>query len=128
MTFEVEIVLRERDYAVTERVVIPALPGEPDRAPADWTDPDVAQVLKEILLAIDRVKNPSSERRHVALRGFSWIVNPYKEGGVVIALEMTLGAVVAGPFEIAEAHLSGMISRVMAGGGTPQLPASGTVH
>ena len=48
-----------------------------------------------------------------ALRGFSWIVNPY-EGGVLIALEMTLGAAVAGPFAIDKAKLEAMIERVMA--------------
>ena len=51
--------------------------------------------------------------RPVALRGFSWIVNPFDEGGVVIALEMSLGAIVAGPFDIAERDLSAMIQKVM---------------
>jgi len=43
------------------------------------------------------------------LRGFSWIVNPFESGGVVIAIEMTLGAVVAGPFDVPESVLTGMI-------------------
>jgi hypothetical protein len=60
-----------------------------------------------------------------ALRGFSWIVNPY-EGGMLIALEMTLGAAVVGPFAIEKAKLEAMIERVMAAPASA-LP-SGTVH
>jgi hypothetical protein len=48
----------------------------------------------------------------VSLRGFSWIVSPF-DGGVVIALELTLGAIVAGPFDISEGELSAAITRVM---------------
>ena len=55
----------------------------------------------------------SRSGRPVGLRGFSWIVDPFEPGGVVIALEMTLGAVVAGPFDVSESVLSGMIQRVM---------------
>ena len=51
-------------------------------------------------------------------------MNPFESGGVVIALEMTLGAVVAGPFDVAESVLSGMIQRVM---DAERSPAS-TVH
>jgi len=40
-------------------------------------------------------------------------VNPFESGGVVIALEMTLGAVVAGPFDVPESVLSGLIQRVL---------------
>jgi hypothetical protein len=43
---------------------------------------------------------------------------------VVIALELTLGAVVAGPFAVAESHLSAQIARVVAA----QRPAAPTVH
>ena len=60
MTFDVEIVLRDRDYAVTHQL---AIPGAGRRAPADWTDEDVEQLLKAILLAIDRAKHPDSEQR-----------------------------------------------------------------
>ena len=49
----------------------------------------------------------------MALRGFSWIVSPFETGGVVIALELTLGAAVAGPFDIPESELSATIARVM---------------
>lgn len=107
MTFDVEIVLRERNEAVTERVV------HSGNDAANWTESDVAAVLKGILLAIDRVKNPQQEERFVALRGFSWIVEPM-EGGVVIAIELPMGAAVAGPFDIAQALLDGMVSRVLA--------------
>ncbi|HET9266430.1 MAG TPA: hypothetical protein VFO14_25505 [Vicinamibacterales bacterium] len=106
MTFDIEIVLRERDYAVTETV-------PHGNAPSEWTDQDVEAVLKEILLAIDRVRNPGTRDRFVALRGFSWIVEP-SEGGVVIALEIQSGAAVAGPFAIDQARLDRMITRVIA--------------
>jgi len=63
---------------------------------------------------MDRAKNPEAPAdRPVGLRGFSWIVNPFESGGVVIALEMTLGAVVAGPFDVPESALTGMIQRVI---------------
>ena len=57
MTFDVEIVLRERNYAVTEHV-------QHENEPQAWTDGDVEIVLKEILLAIDRVKNPGTVDRY----------------------------------------------------------------
>ena len=53
------------------------------------------------------------------LRGLSWIVNPYEGGGVVIAIEITLGAAVAGPFEIDKAALDAMIARVIARAASP---------
>ena len=31
-------------------------------------------------------------------------MNPYEEGGVVIAIEITLGAAIAGPFDIDQAR------------------------
>lgn len=108
MTFDVEIVLRERNYAVTERIV------HDGPAAADWADEDVEQVLKEILLAIGRVKNPGADQRYVALRGFSWIVEPTAEGQVVIAIEIPTGAAVAGPFAASQAVLTGSITRVLA--------------
>ena len=108
MTFDVEIVLRDRDSAVTEQI------PSPTRAPAEWTDSDVERILKEILLAIDRVKNPAAEHRFVALRGFSWIVEPVREGGVVIAIEIPTGAAVAGPFAVDQARLDRSIARVLA--------------
>ena len=85
------------------------------REPRRWTDDDVTAVLVGMLRALEQAKNPEADAdRPVALRGFSWIVNPFEGGGVVIALEMSLGAVVAGPFDIAERDLSAMIQRVIA--------------
>jgi len=94
------------------------------RAPREWTDDDVRAVLGGMLRAMDRCKRPGEPDRDVSLRGLSWIVNPYEDGGVVIAIEITLGAAVAGPFDIDQAVLERMITRVMA----PAPPASGTVH
>jgi hypothetical protein len=108
VTFDIEVVLRERDFAVTERI---HQAGEP----REWTDADIASVLREILLAIDRAKNPGATDRYVALRGFSWIVEP-ADGGVVIAVEIPSGAAVAGPFDIEQQVLDGMISRVLTAG------------
>ena len=116
MTFDVEIVLRERNFAVTERI-------ESSVLPAEWTEREVAEVLKAILLAVDRVKNPAALDRHVALRGFSWIVEPTAEG-VVIAIEMTTGAAVAGPFAVEQRRLDGLVSRVMAAAA----PVRQTIH
>jgi hypothetical protein len=117
VTFDVEIVLRERDYAVTERIL---LPGDD---PARWTEADVEAVLKEILLAIDRAMNPGASARYVALRGFSWIVEP-TSGGVVIAIEIPSGAAVAGPFRIEQPRLDRLISRVLAAARlSPDAPA-----
>ena len=109
MTFDVEIVLRERDYAVTQQIQDP---GAGRRPPAEWTDDDVEQLLKDILLAIDRARDPKSSR-YVALRGFSWIVEPTGDG-VVIAIEIPMGAAVAGPFPVAQAVLDRTIRRVLA--------------
>jgi hypothetical protein len=116
MTFDIEIVLRERDYAVTETIQHPA-------SARDWRERDVETVLKEILLAIDRTKNPHNDSRFVALRGFSWIVEP-TDGGVVIALEIPMGAAVAGPFDIEGPRLDQLIRRVLAAAS----PAGPVVH
>jgi hypothetical protein len=106
VTFDIEIVLRNRDEAITRR-----LRHEGNDVPR-WTELDVQQVLKSMLLAIEHAKNPDSEQDYVALRGFSWIVEP-TSGGVVIAIEIPMGAAVAGPFDIAQARLDSMISRVL---------------
>jgi hypothetical protein len=106
MVFDVEIVLRERNYAVTEKI-------EHGRDPQAWAEADVETVLKQILLAIDRVKNRSEGNRHVTLRGFSWIVEPV-DGKVVIAIEIPMGAAVAGPFAIERTRLDALIRRVIA--------------
>ena len=114
MTFDIEIVLRDRDEAVAERLV-----HDGNDVPA-WTELDVQDILKAMLLAIDRAKNPGSQSRFVALRGFSWIVEP-APGGVVIAIEIPTGAAVAGPFAIAQPKLNSLITRVLAAA-TPSRP------
>ena len=106
MTFDVEIVLRERNIAVTEQL-------HQASEPRQWTDTEVAAVLRDILLALDRARNPDATERYVALRGFSWIVEPITEGGVVIAIEIPSGAAVAGPFAIEQPLLDRMITRVL---------------
>jgi hypothetical protein len=107
MTYDVEIVLRERNDAVTERV------RHAGNDAADWTEADVERVLKSILLAINRVKNPEQDDGYVALRGFSWIVEP-TDAGAVIAIEIPMGAAVAGPFDIPQPALDRLVARVVA--------------
>jgi len=108
MKFPVDIWLRGENHATTELIApVPLEPGA-------WTDGDVADVLVGMLRAIDRAKHPDAALdRPIGLRGFSWIVNPFESGGVVIAIEMTLGAVVAGPFDVPESVLTGMIQRAI---------------
>ena len=105
MEFDVEIVLRDRDTATVERL-------EHGTDPAAWRELDVEVILKQILLAIDRAKHPKAASRYVALRGFSWIVEPVGDR-VVIAIEIPMGAAVAGPFAIAQAKLDALITDVL---------------
>ena len=123
MEIHLDIWLRGDNHATSE-VISPV-----DRAPRAWTEGDVTAVLAEMLRALDRAKNPGTDpKRPVALRGFSWIVNPFETGGVVIALEMTLGAVVAGPFDATESELNGLIERAMASDRVVAPAQSNTVH
>ena len=117
MTFDIEIVLRDRDKAIARRLM-----HEGNDAPR-WTELDVQEVLKSMLLAIEHAKNPQSDQQYVALRGFSWIVEP-ADGGVVIALEIPMGAAVAGPFEIPQGRMDSLITRVLAS----NAPARPVVH
>ena len=119
MNVPVDVWLRGHDFATTE--TIEDVAGEP-RA---WTDDDVRGVLEAMLKTMHRLKHPAEAGRSVALRGLSWIVNPFEEGGVVIAIEITLGAAVAGPFDIERAALETMIERVLA---RPAAHASTSVH
>jgi hypothetical protein len=106
--FQVDVWLRGDNHATTQTIAPVA------REPRDWTDADVGEVLAGMLRALDRAKNPeAAPDRPVALRGFSWIVNRFEGGGVVIALELTLGAVIAGPFDVSEHELSASIRRVL---------------
>jgi len=108
MTVPVEVCLKGDDYVTHE-----SIDGIP-REPKSWTDADMRLILEGMLQALHRKKHPSAEDQPVALRGFSWIVNPYEAGGVVIAIEITLGAAVAGPFDVDQVRLESMISRVLA--------------
>jgi hypothetical protein len=117
MTLSVDVWLRGTDFARTETI------EGITRPPEAWTDEDVRDVLAGMLRAMDRQKRPGEPDRGISLRGLSWIVNPYEEGGVVIAIEITLGAAVAGPFHIDKSALEAMITRVLAGASS-----SPTVH
>lgn len=106
MTFPVEIVLKGRDFATTASGQVPS-------EPAAWTDAQVRDVLVEILRAIAHAENPKSAAdRPVILTGFSWIVEPHGDG-VVIAIEIPMGAAVAGPFAVDQKQLDAMITRVL---------------
>ena len=121
MNVSVDIWIRGNNHATT--VTLPSV----SREPGSWTEVDVAEVLTGMLRAMDQASNPNSDAaRPVALRGFSWIVNPFDAGGVVIALEMSLGAAVAGPFDIAERDLTKLIQKVVDSARMP--PGSATVH
>jgi len=114
----VDILLRGSEVATTASV------EGITHSPREWTDDDVRRVLEGMLRAMHRLKHPDEEDRPIALRGLSWIVNPYEEGGVVVAIEITLGAAVAGPFDIEQAALETMIARVM----VQARPPSATIH
>jgi hypothetical protein len=103
----VDVWLRGTDFAKTQAISGIALD------PSAWTDRDVSKLLKAMLLAIHRAKNPESIDTPVFLRGFSWIVNPYEDGGVVVAIEIQAGAAVAGPFKIDKQQLEEMVSRAI---------------
>jgi hypothetical protein len=121
MEISLDIWLRGQNHATSD-VISPAV-----RDPRAWTEEDVRAVLAGMLRALERAKDPdAAPDRPIALRGFSWIVNPF-EGGVVIALELTLGAVVAGPFDIQEGALTALIERAMAAARAP-LASSNAVH
>src|SRR5215467_9975070 len=107
MTFDVEVVLKGRDFAITEAASVDR--GEP----SSWDDEAVREVLVEIIRAIDRAQNPDTAgERTVILQGFSWIVEPANHGSI-IAIEIPMGAAVAGPFAIGSAELDTMIARVV---------------
>src|SRR5215831_14326489 len=115
MNVSVDVWLRGSDFATTEKI-------EGMRGPASaWADDDVRQLLEGMLRAMDRRKRPGEPDRAVALRGLSWIVNPYEDDGVVVAIEITLGAAIAGPFDVEQSALEAMIARVVTS-------SSATVH
>ena len=107
-----------RDFQCRSRVEGPGFRGHGSgddcaRDPSSWDDSAVRDVLMEILRTIDRVENSgAANERSIVLRGFSWIVEPF-EGQVVIAIEIPMGAAVAGPFAIDAVQLDKMIARVL---------------
>ncbi len=118
--FPVDIWLRGEHSATTRHI------SGIDREPEAWTDDDVRAMLEGMLLEMHRLKHPDIAEPYVALRSLSWIVNPYEDSGVVVAIEISLGAAIAGPFTIDQQALEGMIARVLT-----QARASGasaTVH
>ena len=119
MNVDVDIWLRGSDVATTASF------DDIARPPQEWTDDDVRLVLEGMLRTMHRLKHPGEADRTIALRGLSWIVNPYEDGGVVIAIEITLGAAIAGPFDIERTALEAMITRVLE---RPAVPPSTTVH
>jgi hypothetical protein len=115
----VDVWLRGQDFATTR-----SISGVP-REPRAWTDDDVRTVLHGMLLEMHRLKHPDEAEASIALRGLSWIVNPYEDGGVLIAIEITMGAAIAGPFDIDQVALESMIARVLM---QPPPPRSHRVH
>ena len=108
MDISIDVWLRGDIHATTH-----AVPGL-EREPRAWTDADVTQLLVTMLRMMRQASDPgAAQDQPIALRGFSWIVNPYEAGGVVVAIEMSLGAAVAGPFDVTERDLNEKIQRVM---------------
>jgi hypothetical protein len=106
MTIPVEIMLRGNDRVFTESVVHPGEPG-------NWTPADLASILKDILVVIDRVQNPAkTEKPDVELRGLSWIVHPTADGPV-IALEIHTASAVAGPLNVPQQRLDDLVTNAV---------------
>jgi len=120
MQLDIEVWLRGNDFATTFVVNAAMVP------PGGWTDSDVRVLLQELLRAIDRARHPDADpRRPVVLRGFNWIVSPFEGKGVLVSVEIQLGAAAAGPFPVDQGELEAMITRVVADarGGQPARPA-----
>jgi hypothetical protein len=119
MQLDIEVWLRGDDFATTQVVEVSLAD------PPAWSDSDVRLVLEELLRAIDRAKHPEKPTdRPVTLRGFSWIVNRF-ETGVLLSVEIQLGAAAAGPFSIDQQRLESMVGRVIA---APKPTGSPRVH
>lgn len=118
MSVQVDVWLRGSDVATT--ATLDAI----TRSPEVWNDDDVRLMLEEMLRTMHRVKHPTVSEVPIVLRGLSWIVNPFADGGVLLAIEITLGAAIAGPLNIDKTRLEAMVGRVLAN------PASSapTVH
>jgi hypothetical protein len=109
MSVQIDLWIRGNEVATTAAL------DAVTRSPEMWDDDDVRLVLEEMLRAMHRLKHPTaSQTQPITLRGLSWIVNPFEGGGVVIAIEITLGAAIAGPLNIDKTALETMIARVLA--------------
>lgn len=107
MNVPVEICLKGENFATAASI------ADVTREPRAWTDADVRTVLEGMLQAMHRRRYPGEADQTVALRGLSWIVSPFATGGVVIAIEITMGVAVAGPFDIDRTALETMVARVL---------------
>jgi hypothetical protein len=122
MKIPVDVWLRGDDFATTATIDLAI--GEPEA----WGDREVRLVLGEMLRALYRQKYPDrAEPDPVGFRGVSWIVNDFDRGGVVIAIEIMLGAAIAGPIDIDKAALEAMVGRVVSSP-APMPPTSTSVH
>jgi len=111
MQLDIEVWLRGNDFATNQLVDLPVAD------PAGWSDREVRLLLEALLRAIDHARHPDADPdRPVALRGFNWIVNPF-EGGVLVSVEIQLGAAAAGPFPLDQRQLEATIARVVTGAG-----------
>jgi hypothetical protein len=108
MSIEVDVWVRGTMNAVTHE--IDSLPADP----STWDAGDVRRLLSEMLLALEREKNPGGDRPEVHLRGFSWIVSPIESGGVLVHLEMQMGTASAGPLAVDQEQLTALITRAIA--------------
>ena len=106
MSIEVDVWVRGTLHAQTHRIELPA-------DPTAWNDSDVRRLLSEMLLALEREKNPGGDPPTVTLQGFSWIVSPYP-GGVLVHLETQMGTASAGPIAVDEARLTAMVTKALA--------------
>ncbi len=104
---EVDVWVRGTNHATTHTIA-----GVPTDS-AGWSESDVHRLLSGMLRALEHEKNPDGEAPVVTLRGFSWIVSPYENSGVVVHLEMQMGTASAGPFRIDKDRLTGLIQRVI---------------
>ena len=119
-TFDVEVVLKNRDFAVKESVAVPHGPA------ATWDEAAVFDALVELLRALGGVLDPvGAGVRPVILTGFSWIVEPLKDD-VILAIEIPMGAAVAGPFRMPQARLDALVTNVLRMERQRQAPT--TVH
>lgn len=107
---EVDVWVRGTNHAATHTI---GAPGDDARA---WSNADVVRLLAEMLLALERQKNPDGDPPPVTLRGFNWIVTPY-DSGVVLHLETQMGTASAGPFTLEEPALTKMVRRAVDGPG-----------